>query len=54
MLGYLQQEDKVLYTPTPSRMMVHMDFMHRLGTVKNMPESWKDLFFETVHDRPGS
>ena len=53
-LGYLQQEDKVLYTPTPSRMMVHMDFMHRLGSVKNMPESWKDLFFETVHDRPGS
>jgi len=31
-----------------------VDFMHRLGTVKNLPESWKDLFFEAVHDRPGS
>lgn len=53
-LGYLEQEDKVLYTPTPSRMMVHMEFMHRLGSVKTLPDSWKDLFFETVHDRPGS
>jgi NitT/TauT family transport system substrate-binding protein len=52
--GYLQQEDKVLYSPTPSRMMVHAEFMHRIGSLKNMPESWKDLFFENVHDRPGS
>jgi len=52
--GYLQQEDKVLYSPTPSRMMVHAEFMHKIGSLKNMPESWKDLFFENVHDRPGS
>jgi hypothetical protein len=52
--GFLQQEDKVLYSPTPSRMMVHAEFMHKIGSLKNMPESWKDLFFENVHDRPGS
>jgi NitT/TauT family transport system substrate-binding protein len=34
--------------------MVHAEFMHRIGSLKNMPESWKDLFFENVHDRPGS
>lgn len=52
--GYLQQEDKVLYTPTPSKMMIHAEFMHKLGSIKNMPASWKDLFFDNVHDRPGS
>jgi NitT/TauT family transport system substrate-binding protein len=52
--GYLQQQDKVLYTPTPSRMMVHAEFMHKIGSLKNMPESSRDLFFENVHDRPGS
>lgn len=52
--GYLQQEDRVAYTPTPSRMMVHAEFMHKIGSIKNMPESWKDLFWENVHDRPGS
>jgi NitT/TauT family transport system substrate-binding protein len=52
--GYLEQEDKVLYTPTPSKMMAHLEFMHRLGSAKNLPESWKELFFESVHDRPGS
>jgi NitT/TauT family transport system substrate-binding protein len=52
--GFLQQEDKVLYTPTPSRMMVHAEFMHKIGSLKNMPESWKELFFDNVHDLPGS
>lgn len=36
---FLQQEDKVLYTPTPSRTMVHAEFMHKIGSLKNMPES---------------
>jgi NitT/TauT family transport system substrate-binding protein len=53
-LAYLQQEDKVFYSPTPSRMMVHAEFMHKIGSLKNLPASWKDLFFENVHDRPGS
>lgn len=52
--GYLQQEDRVAYTPTPSKMMVHAEFMHKIGSMKTLPESWKDLFWENVHDRPGS
>jgi NitT/TauT family transport system substrate-binding protein len=50
----LRQEDKVFYTPTPSRIMVHAEFMHRIGSLKTKPESWRDFFFENVHDRPGS
>jgi NitT/TauT family transport system substrate-binding protein len=50
----LRQEDKVFYTPTPSRIMVHAEFMHRVGTLKTKPESWRDFFWENVHDRSGS
>lgn len=30
------------------------EFMHTVGSVKNMPESWKDLFFPAIHDRAGN
>jgi NitT/TauT family transport system substrate-binding protein len=32
--------------------MVH--FMHRIGSIKQDPESWKDLFFPEIHQLPGS
>ena len=35
-------------------MIVHAQFMHKIGSMKTLPESWKDLFWENVHDRPGS
>ena len=28
--------------------------IEKIGTLKNRPESWKDLFFPEVHDLPGS
>jgi hypothetical protein len=40
----LRQEDKVFDTPTPSRIMIHAEFMHRVGTLKAKPESWRDFF----------
>jgi len=27
---------------------------HKVGTLKNNPASWKDLFFPEIHDLPGS
>jgi len=42
------------FTVAPEGVMKYAEFMHRVGTMKTKPADWKDLFFPTVHDRPGS
>ena len=31
-----------------------IDFLYRIGSVKNKADSWKDLFFPEAHELPGS
>ncbi len=42
------------FTITPQKMMPFAEFMHKAGTIKVMPASWKDLFYPEVHHLPGS
>jgi NitT/TauT family transport system substrate-binding protein len=42
------------YTTTPAKLMVLVDFMHKVGRLKRRPESWKDLFFAEAHGLQGS
>lgn len=42
------------YTKVPSNVGRMVEFMHRVGLIKNKPASWKDLFFEEAHGLPGS
>jgi NitT/TauT family transport system substrate-binding protein len=42
------------YTTTPVGVMKFLDFMNLAGTVKKKPNSWKDLFFPTAYEKPGS
>src|SRR5580700_6356014 len=42
------------FTTTPENVMKYADFMHRIGSIKNQPASWKDLFFPEIHGAPGS
>lgn len=42
------------YTKVPSRVYKMLDFLHRIGSIKTKPESWKDVFFPEVHGLPGS
>jgi NitT/TauT family transport system substrate-binding protein len=42
------------YSKTPKQVGTVVDFMHRVGSVKNKPTSWKDLFFKELHDLPGN
>ena len=44
----------VEYTTTPAKLMVLVDFMHKVGRLKRRPESWKDLFFPAAHGLQGS
>ncbi|MGE0153530.1 MAG: ABC transporter substrate-binding protein [Reyranellaceae bacterium] len=47
-------EPSVDFTTTPNGVMKYAEFLHRIGTIKNMPSSWKDLFLPEIHNEPGS
>jgi NitT/TauT family transport system substrate-binding protein len=50
----LMSDPQVRYTLAPERVLPYALFMYQIGTLKNRPESWKDLFFPDIHDLPGS
>jgi len=50
----LLNDSSVKFTTTPENVMKYADFMHSVGSIKNRPASWKDLFFPEVQDAPGS
>src|SRR5215217_4065789 len=41
------------FAPAPQNVMKIYGFMHRVGTLKNMPATWQDLFFPEVHGLKG-
>jgi NitT/TauT family transport system substrate-binding protein len=45
---------QVKWTLAPENTMKYADFMHKVGTIKEAPASWKDLFFPEIQDKPGS
>ena len=47
-------DPSVQYSVTPKNVMKFLDFMHRVGSIKVRPASWKELFFPNVHQLPGS
>ncbi|OIQ91597.1 putative aliphatic sulfonates-binding protein precursor [mine drainage metagenome] len=48
------QNPQMDYTTTPQHVMKYVRFMHKVGTIKAVPQSWKDLFFPNVDNLPGS
>lgn len=47
-------DPNIVYTTTPQSIMKYVSFMHKIGSIKAKPDSWKDLFFPEVHNLPGS
>jgi NitT/TauT family transport system substrate-binding protein len=45
---------QVKWTMEPLNTMKYATFMHSVGSIKEVPKSWKDLFFPEVHDLNGS
>jgi sulfonate transport system substrate-binding protein len=41
------------YTLSPEKVFKTAVFMAKIGSVKDRPESWKDLFFPEIHALPG-
>jgi len=50
----IMNDPQVHYTLAPERILPYAQFMQQVGTLKNKPASWKDLFFPDIHDLPGS
>jgi NitT/TauT family transport system substrate-binding protein len=41
------------FTKIPKKTFKFAEFMHRIGTLKTKPESWKDLYFAEAHELGG-
>jgi NitT/TauT family transport system substrate-binding protein len=41
-------------TTTPENLEKYAEFMHEIGSIRNLPASWRDMFFPEVHGAPGS
>jgi NitT/TauT family transport system substrate-binding protein len=44
----------VKFTTTPENVLKYASFMHDIGSIKNQPASWKDVFFPEIQGAPGS
>jgi NitT/TauT family transport system substrate-binding protein len=53
MAGFIADPDNV-WTTTPQQNMNFAGFMHRVGTMKRVPNSWKDLYMPIAHDLQGA
>jgi len=42
------------FTTTPQNIVKYAEFMHSIGSIRNLPASWQDLFFDEIHSAPGS
>ena len=50
----MMDNPQLVYTMTPQHVMKYVRFMHKVGTIKVVPTSWKDMFFPNVDNLPGS
>ena len=48
------RKPEVVYTTTPENVMKFAEFLYSIKSINNMPSSWKDLYWEPIHDQPGS
>lgn len=47
-------DPEIEYTMTPKNVMKYADFLYKIGSIKDKPASWKDLFMPEIHSLPGS
>jgi len=47
-------DPKSEFSVVPKGMMTYAGFMHKMGLLKDMPASWKDLYFAPIDGEPGS
>jgi NitT/TauT family transport system substrate-binding protein len=53
LVAMLNDKD-IKYTTAPENLMKYAEFMNSIGTLKNKPANWKEMFFPEMHDQSGS
>ena len=53
MAKFIADPDNV-WTTTPQQNMNFAGFMHKVGTMKRLPNSWKDLYMPVAQDLQGT
>jgi NitT/TauT family transport system substrate-binding protein len=52
MTKFISDPDNI-WTTTPQQTMTFAAFMHKVGTMKHLPASWKDLYMPECHELAG-
>jgi NitT/TauT family transport system substrate-binding protein len=52
MTRFISDPDNI-WTTMPQQTMTFAEFMHKVGTVKRLPASWKDLYMPECHELAG-
>ena len=47
-------DPEIKFTTTPNNTMKYVDFMHKVGSIKATPASWKEMYFSNAQKLPGS
>jgi NitT/TauT family transport system substrate-binding protein len=50
----MMNDPGIRFTMAPEGTMHFARFLNKVGTIKAMPASWKDMFFPEIHDLPGT
>jgi NitT/TauT family transport system substrate-binding protein len=50
----IMNDPTIEYSLVPKNIMQMVEFMHKTGSIKVKPASWKDLFFPNAHSMAGS
>ncbi len=53
MAKFISDPDNI-WTTAPQQTMTFANFMHKVGTMKRQPDSWKDLYMPESHELKGS
>ena len=52
LVAILDDKD-IKYTTSPENLMKYAEFMNSIGSIKNKPASWKEMFFPEMHGQEG-
>jgi sulfonate transport system substrate-binding protein len=53
MIKFISDPDNI-WTTMPQQTMTFANFMHKVGTMKRVPDSWKDMYMPECHELAGT
>ncbi|HVO88624.1 MAG TPA: ABC transporter substrate-binding protein [Casimicrobiaceae bacterium] len=54
LVAKILEDRDFIVTAAPQGIMKYAEFMYRTKSIRNLPQSWKDVYFPEIHDAAGS